>query len=58
MARLGARSPGIECIELTEEEADRSGSGARDDLGVLLSPDLLLEFTDSIPSISGDCDRL
>lgn len=58
MARLGVRSPGIERIELTEEEADRSGSGARDGFGILLSPGRPLTFPDSVPTISGDCDRL
>lgn len=53
--RLGVRSPGIECTELTEEEPDRSGSGARVDFGVLVSPGRPLVFPESI---SGDCDAL
>ena len=58
MTRLGVRSPGIECTELTEEEPDRSGSGARVDFGVLVSPARPLAFAESVPTISGDCDGL
>jgi len=57
MARWVGRSPGIECIELTEEEADRSGSGARGGLDIVFSGRLLLSV-DSVSTISGDCDKL
>lgn len=58
MTRWVERSPGMECIELTEDEADRSGSGARDGLGEIVSPDELLLSVGSEPTISGDCDKL
>lgn len=55
MARCIGRSPDMECIELTEDDADLSGSDARD-LDVI-SPDGLL-LVDSVSTISGDCDKL
>lgn len=58
MTRWVGRSPGMECIELTEEEADRSGSGARDGLVDIVSPGRLLLSVESESTISGDCDKL
>lgn len=45
-------------MELTEEDADRSGSGARGVLGVFFSLAWLSTFSDSGSAISGDCDKL
>jgi hypothetical protein len=57
MARWGGRSPCMECMELTEEEADRSGSIARGGLDIVSSGTLLLS-DDSASAISGDSDKL
>lgn len=56
MTRWSGRSPGMECIELTDDDADLSVSGTRD-LEDVFSCSLFLSV-DSASTISGDCDKL
>jgi hypothetical protein len=58
MTRWAGRSPGIECMELTEEDAERSGSGALGGFGTLFSSSDPLFWSGSGPAIIGDCDEL
>lgn len=60
MTRWAGRSPVpvMECIEFTEDEADRSDAGAWNDFGVIVSSSFLPLLVDSASTGSGDCDKL
>ena len=52
MIRGVGRSPGADRTELTEEEAERSGSGAPGGLEIFVSPGLAAMSADPMPVIS------
>lgn len=56
MTRGAGRSPGADKTELTEDDAERSGSFTLEGLGVLPSPDAAVMSVPSMLVVSGDAD--
>lgn len=56
MTRCAGRSPGADKTELTEEDAERSGSLTREGLGVVLSPGPAVTSDPSVLVVSGETD--
>lgn len=56
MTRCAGRSPGADKTELTEDDAERSGSFTLEGLGVLLSPGAAVTSVPSAMVVSGDTD--